>query len=1074
MSLARFSVTQVVLVNLLFLLFIVIGGMIATVLPVEVYPDTSLDWARIVTPWFGASAEEVERMITKVIEDEIEDVRGASRIVSYSTPSLSLISVKFREDMSPQGLQAAFDDLRLSLDRVVDLPTTAEEPELVRITLEEVFPLVQVAVVDEANVGEAYIRQIALDLKDELRTIPGVSKIKPTAMREREIHIRLQRPLLEKYGLSLQKVAAVLKAQNLNIPAGTMETADSEIALRSIGEVESAEGLGDICVVRSPTGAHVRLKDLGTIEEGFERAIVVGRIRGKPAAALYIAKDRHANALTVRNAIQAYLDEYRARHDIAGVAVEITGDSTTMISSRLAVLRNNLSVGLVFVFIGLWLFIGVRNSLLAIVGIPFSFLCAAIFMYVIGVSLNAVSVFALVLVSGLIVDDAIIVLENIYRHVQEGRPLREAVINGTEQVMWPVISSTATTMAAFLPLLLMPGMLGRFFSIIPKTVTVALLASLFECLLILPCHYLDWGPRGRQARGSAASPAGTSERTRSLLWARLLGGCRAVSSRVDALRAGAINFYEALLLQVLRFRYVGLAVLAALGLFAWQTSRTLIVEMFPSDFPTFIVDFNTREEAGLKETTRAAEQLFPLFDGFMPDKVAQYATLIGAQVNDDNESVVQTNLAQLWLDVTQYPGSYRDPTGVMNEVRQTLNAYVAAHPESGLENLRVWPIRDGPPVGKPVAIRVEHPDYEIAREIAGRIRRELSGYDGVHDVTDNLRMGQRELQLRVNEERASELGLTFLDVATAFRGANDGLKVGVFKDTENDEDVDIKVMYAGEHLRTVDDLHNIDIETRAGGMVKLHQVAEVEFDQAYARRYHYNTRRAVLVTANVDTKVTDATHVSTAVMEKYAPLMEEDSGLKLFAAGQYSETTESFAALRTSGVVALCLIYLILASQFRSYVQPVIVLTAVAFGLMGMVFGLVVNGYSFSIVTAIAMVGMCGVAVNDALVLLDFVNVERRRGTPVVEALRVSCRRRLRPITLTTVTTIAGLAPMALGLGGFSKIWSPFAMSMCWGLLTATVLTLILVPAFYFIVDDARRWVLSKGRKTRTCREYDA
>ncbi|MCK4626859.1 MAG: efflux RND transporter permease subunit, partial [Phycisphaerae bacterium] len=893
--------------------------------------------------------------------------------------------------------------------------------------------------------------RIALDLKDELRTIAGVSKITPTAMRDREIHIKLQQPLLEQYNLSLQAVAAVLQAHNRNVPAGVLDTAETEIDLRSVGEVTSPEQLGDICIVRSPSGAHVRLKDLGTIEESFARAIVVGRIRGKPGAALYVAKDRHANALTVRDAIAAYIEEYQQRHDLSGVSVEITGDSTTMISSRLAVLRNNLSVGLVLVFIGLWFFIGARNSLLAIVGIPFSFLCAAIFMYAIDVSLNVMSVFSLVLVSGMIVDDAIVVLENIYRHLQEGRPLREAVIVGTEEVMWPVVSSTATTIAAFLPLLIMPGMLGRFFAIIPKTVTVALLASLFECLLILPCHYLDWGARRRSG--------GKGNRDNSV------GDASSNNLPDSGVRGTLLAVYESILTQVLRYRYLGLGVLAAVGLFAWQTSRTLIVEMFPSDFPTFVVDFNTREEAGLEETTRVAERIFPVLDSFMPHDVSQYATIIGAQLNEDNQRNLQTHLVQIWLDVAQNTGNYRDPTDVTRDVRQALMNYVSAHPGCGIKNLRVWSIRDGPPVGKPVAIRVEHSSYEAARRVAERIKSELQGYAGVYDVTHNLRMGHRELQLRVNEEVASELGLTFLDVAMAFRGANDGLKVGVFKDTENDEDADIKVMYADENLRAADDLYDIDIATSAGGLVKLHQVAELEYDQAYASRYHYNTKRAVLVTADVDTHITDAAHVTEAVMEKFSPLMEEDSSLKLFATGQFAETKESFEALKYSGLIALCLIYLILASQFRSYVQPLIVLIAVVFGVMGMVFGLVVNGYSFSIVTAIAMVGMCGVAVNDALILLDFINVERRRGTAIVDALRISCRRRVRPILMTTFTTVVGLAPMALGVGGFSKIWSPFAMSMCWGLLTATVLTLILVPAFYYIVDDVRGWILRRSHR---------
>lgn len=1049
MSIVRFSVNQVVLVNLLFVVFLIAGAVIVTVLPVDVYPDTQLAEAVIETAWPGASSEEVERLVTKKIEDEVGDVRHRERVVSWSLPDVSVIHCKFRDDLKPDEIQAAFDDLRTRLDRVVELPDGCEEPKLTRLTLGEVWPLVQVAVVNEGNADERMIRRITLELKDELGRLDGVSRVQAVATREPEIHILLEQPLLQKYGLTVTDVAAILRAQNRNVPAGTLTTSDNEIAIRSVGEVRNPDELADVCIIRSPTGSHVRLGDLATVTRTFERAYWGARFGGKPCTLLYVSKHEHANSLTVRDRVADFIRDYSRRHDMPGAGIEIVNDSTTIIQSRLGVLKRNLAVGMVCVFCVLWMFVGARNSILAIVGIPFSFLCAFMFMFLIDVSINVVSVFSLVLVSGMIVDDAIVVLENVYRHTQGGTPLREAVIVGTQEVMWPVVCSTLTTVAAFLPLLIMPGVIGKFFAIVPKTVTVALLASLFECLVILPVHYLDWGPRA----SAAAKPAPGISPIRGSLLApigrRLLG------------------VYDRLLGSVLAHRYLGVAVLASLAVFVWQASRTLIVEMFPSDFPTFCIDFNVSPGASLQETDRVATQIASVVDRFRPEAVSRHLTAVGLQFNEDGQRLLRPNIAQMWIDVNTESTHYIDPARIMNNVRGALTAFLDDHPQCPVENLRVWPLRDGPPVGKPVSIRLEHPDYAELRRLADRIEDRLRSFDGVYDVADNLKGGQREFRLILDEARASELGLTFLDVATAVRGANDGLKVGVFKDTENDDDVDIKVKYADPYVRTVEDLKDVELKTPAGGAVKVSQVAHLEFDESYTSRFHWSTNRAVLVTADVDNRTVDAKDVNEAILAEFRPLTAQDERLKIHAGGQFEETNRSFGSIRKSALLAVILMYLILASLFRSYAQPLVVLTAVLFGAMGMVLGLVVCGYPFSVVTAVAMVGLFGVVVNDALILLDFINAERQRGTPLRSALHDACHKRARPILLTTATTVFGLAPMAIGLGGYSKIWSPFAMSMCWGLTMATGLTLVLTPALYLIMEDAKTGAARLWRRRR-------
>ncbi|NOX60111.1 MAG: efflux RND transporter permease subunit [Planctomycetes bacterium] len=1023
--------------NLLFIILIIAGVIVLNRLPIDVYPSTSLDIATVVTTWPGASSEEVERLVTRQIEEEIEDVRGHDRIYSVSQADASIITVKFREDLSPEETQAAFEDLRLSLDRVTDLPEDAEPPELQRITTDEVMPLLQIGVAATGEFDETVLRRITLSLKDAVRAIPNISKVTAIGLRDREIHIKFDKAALEKHGLSLSQVAQIVRANNMNLPAGYLRSGDSEITLRSVGEVDRWEDLGKIRVIRSASGAHVLLNEIAQIEESFERAFWTARVNGKPSMVLQVVKEGDANSLTVREDVGKCIDHFLANLDVEDIAIEIQADTTAVIASRLEVLRNNLSLGMVLVFLVLWVSIGFRNSALAAVGIPFSFLCATIFMWFIGVSINAVSVFSLVLVSGMIVDDAIVVLENIYHHVQQGLPLKEAVIRGTDEVVWPVVASTMTTIVAFLPMLVMSGVLGRFFSIVPKTVTVALLASLFECLLILPVHYLDWGPR--KSTSPESRKHGTSQR------------------RMGRVQTFTVSIYDRVLGQILAYRYLGPVVIIACALFVWQAQRTLVVEMFPSDFPTFVVDMDLKPGTNLEATAREVDRLAPIVDKFKPDRVVRSITAVGLKINQDNQRIMRTDIAQMWIDVKTDTSGTTDPVGIINDIRAELQTFLDENPDCLVESFQVWPIRDGPPVGKPVAIRVEHPDYDVARGIVRQIRDRLEDMPGVHDVTDNLQLGNRELVMRVSDERASEFGVTFLDVATALRGAKDGLRVGVFKDTIHEEDVDIKVQYADAFVKDVNQLLDIDVYgAQPGRSVKLHQVADLEFDQTYTNRYHFDGKRAVEITAAVDTQITDAKIVNETIFAEFGPMAEKDEKLTINTGGQFAETQESFQSLRQSAVIALGLMYLILASQFRSYVQPFVILTAVIFGVMGMVVGLVVNGYPFSVVTAIAMVGLSGVVVNDALVLLDFINKERLRGTPLVEAIRTASQRRLRAILLTTLTTVVGLAPMAMGVGGYSKIWSPFAMSMCWGIVFSTMLTLGAVPALYYIVEDVK------------------
>ncbi len=1038
MSLAKFSVDQAIFVNLLFLVFLAAGLVVYFLLPVDVYPDLSLDEAWIQTTYAGASPEIVEQDITEPLEKELKNIPGVARITSNSVANFSHIFVKFREDLDPIEYEAAFREVKNRLDRVPALPSGAEKPLLTQLTVGELWPIVQVVIADEGFGDERVIREVARDLARKLADLPGVSKIKEIGLRDREIHILVDKYALEQYQVSLSEVAGILTNSNRDVPGGTVQTSSEEFAVIAAGRPATPEEIGRTIIRQSPTGDHVYLDDIATIQEDYERRITISRFMGKKCGFLYVAKKRHADSITVRNAVDEVIAKYRETSLPQGVSLNLFADSTLMISSRLGVLKKNLGIGLVLVFGVLWMIIGARNSMLAVVGIPFSFLCAFIFMWFIDVSLNAVSVFALVLISGMIVDDAIVVLENIYRHIQEGRPIREAVIEGTNQVILPVVTSALTTVAAFLPLLLMTGMIGRFFSIIPKTVTVTLLASLFECLVILPNHYLHWGPRRKKTDGESPKIHRTATERR---W-----------------RTRALQFYLQVVEQAMARRYLCLGVLAALALCAYQGQRTLAVELFPSDFPTLVTTYSVAPGASLEQTDDVSQKMMHVFGDLAEKGYAKaYSSTVGFQVTEDNELRFRPNLVQVITELRQRGNEDYDPEKVIDETRRRLSDFVRDNPELNIENLTVWAIQDGPPIGKPVAIRIEHPDYEVAKQIAGGIEDRLRRMVGVFDIADNLEMGQRELRVSLKKAEASEFGLTFADVFRTLAGANDGFIVGTFNDLAYAEDLDIRLKYQEQFRSNEDQLLNVSIKSpTTQALLSLSQVARLQYRQGYANHYRHNGKRAVLVTADVDSTAIDADRVNRIIMADLAELDARDDQLTIVAEGQFMETRESFRSLGWSGLIAVCAMYLILAAQFNSYLQPLIVLSSLIFGTIGMVMGLVVNNYPLSVITGIAMVGLFGIMVNDAILLVSFINGARTRDVSVREAVLQACKIRIRPILLTTVTTVVGLLPMAMGVGGYNKIWSPFATCICWGLTAATILILVMLPAFYLIVEDLK------------------
>ncbi len=1050
MSLPSFSVRQVVLVNLLFIVLIVAGLLAAGRTPLDLFPDVSFNQAMVLTAWPGASADDVEKLVTTRLEDEIRQVTGIKKSYSFSSQGFSEINIEWEEDLSEFDQQAAVNALRAAIDRTPDLPADAEEPILRELSMAEIQNTAMVAITDVGGVGEFTLREVARDLAKRLERVPGVRKAEPRGLRARELRVVVDKNRALQYDLTLSEISDVIRRNNRNVPGGTFETRDSEeISVRGLGNFQSAKSLAATVVGKNADGRHVRLEDVAEVERGFARRRSIGRFNGLPTVSLGIAKYKEDDTIEVIDAIKA---ELAAAHLPAGIEAQITFDSSIYIDGMIDLLRNNLLLGIAFVSLILWFTVGFRNSMLVIVGVPFSFLTAIIFFPVFGITISTMALIGFIMVSGMVVDGAIIVIENIYRHIETGKSLTAAVVEGTEQVMWPVIAAVATTVAAFLPMLLIPGTMGEFMSILPKTVIACLVASLAEVLIMLPAHYVDWGSR-RGADDTPVVPKGSISRLSREMRVR-------VDHAISRFRDRYLGAQDRVLEQ--RGFFLVFCVAAFYGTVGLQ--KHVEIEIFPSGFNQIFVTVNAPVDYGLESTNEVVRGVERALEP-ITHELTDISTTVGQGMSTEGRSISGVNRATLFLSFPDSKQNLENPDRVLQLVQETLEAHRRTNPE-GIETLLVMPPRQGPGIGQAVEIRILASHYDTAKQIAEEAKIALRSLPGVYNVEDNVPIGPRELRVRLDEHRASIHGLSFDDVGAALRAANEGLIPSTFKDPMSNEDIDIRVVLKEDQRRSIEELLDADVRTPSGALVKLNDVAEIELSRSYSRLYHRDTDRSVMVYAAVDRAQTTAIKVNQAMQARLGDIESRYPGVSLVFGGEFEATQRAFADIGRVMLIALLAIYMILAATFRSYSQPIVVISVVAFSYIGVIIGMFIMDYPISMFVLYAMVGLAGIVVNDSIVLIDFVNREREYGSDLRSAVRTASSQRFRPILLTTVTTVAGLLPMAVGLSGGSKVFGPFAAAIVFGLAVASALTLFVVPALVLTLADIQGWIARHTRAT--------
>ena len=1043
-KLIEFSIGNPVIVNLLVLLILISGAISYVRLKRELFPDFSRRVVRIDTRYAGASPEEVEELITARIEDQVRNVDGVNEMLSTSREGQSEIRLQMQSDTE---MSRALGDVRAALDRVVGLPEEAEEPRVSEVV--STIPVITVSL--SGDILERELREIAKDVRDQLRRVDGVATVSIFGIRESRILIEIDPERLDQYRLSLDEIRAAVNNQNRNVPGGALKTARGEVLVRTLGV---AAGVADVerMILRSTdTGHALTVGDVAGVRESFEDPTFLARFDGKPSINLVVVKERSGDTINVAERVRDSVAEIRKT--LPGtVSVGIFNDFSVFIRNRLSTLGESGAIGLAIVLATLCVFVRGRIALLTSLGIPFAVLGCLVLMSVFGLSLNMISAFGLILVLGLLVDDAVIVTENVYRYVEQGMPPKEAALQGTYEVAWPVVTTVLTTVAAFVPFLLLPGTIGFFLRPLPFVVTFALLLSLLEVLFILPSHLSD-----------VITPAYANKLRRGeRLWlTRLrrrerLTGLRRLHVRGQRLWLTSLrHVYEKVLGVAVRWRYVAVTVIVAASVLLAVAAQYRVPFVLFREFESsqFFVNFETSANAKLEDTEAVAVQAEEIVLGLPPGELKSMATTVGIAFLDVNRVVRGSNVGQLTLELHDDRG--RTAAAVIDDLRGKMERI------PGITKLQFLGLQAGPG-GPAIEARVIGEDLASLRRLTEEVKGFLATLPGVRDIRDDLVAGKEEIRIRLKPEGRT-LGLDLRGIARQVQQGFQGVEASSIQ--RGDEDVPIVVRFPRDRRSHVDTVSRLKLTLPSGERVFLRDVADIRTGISASQINRDDRKRTLSVFAEVETGKTTVVEATDALKRQFADAGRRYPGQRVVVKGERQEMEESLASLPQISLITMFVIYFVLGSLFKSFIQPFIVMAAIPFGLGGVVIGHLVMGENLSFMSLLGFIALAGVVVNDSLILVDFINRSRRSGTSAYDSIIQSGVVRLRPVMLTTVTTVGGLVPLAFFATGQAKFLSPMAISVVWGLSFATVLTLILTPCLYAMLDDAkgiaRRWFRS-------------
>jgi CzcA family heavy metal efflux pump len=1011
------------------LVIIVVAGLHSyATLPRESFPDITIPYVFVSTTYEGVAPADMEELITIPIERKLKGIDDVEEIRSTSAEGISTVAIKF---LPKVDLDDALQKVRDKVDQAEgDLPADLQDDPVIKEVNFSDMPVIRVVLSGPFSLRR--LQNLAEDIQDRLESIPGVLEARLTGGLEREIHVEFDLDRVRAYNVPFSSIVGSLMNSNVNMPGGSMDIGEGKYLVRVPEDFQHpSEIFSIVAFVRD--GKPVYLRDLAVIKDAFKDPLTRSRINRKKSVTIGVLKRSGENIVRVTDEVKRVVNGMRPELPQT-LQIDLTADQSNDVRLMVSDLENNIISGLILVLAVIFFFIGGQSAIFVALAIPYSMFITFSLLTGFNVTLNMVVLFSLILALGMLVDNGIVIVENIYRHMQQGKSRQEAAAMGTDQVAWPVITSTLTTLGAFSPMLFWPGIMGEFMGYLPQTLIMALSASLFVALVINPVL------SARYQKVKINNPS------------------KKRVSREPLVK----QFYLILLKWSLRHRWLVITsavvlLIAAILAFVFFGKGT---EFFPDTEPRrAYVNIKMPEGTNLDTSDQLVARIENIVSEY--EDIRYVISNIGAIGGDPfSQGGTGTHISRVVLDFKDFHDRSRPSSEIVNEVRQRILKTI-----HGAE-VQVEKEQEGPPTGPPINIEIFGEDILMLGELAARARKIIKDIPGLVDLKDNFVKGKPEIRVRVDKEKSALMGLDTYTIAYTVKSAINGVKAGVYR--EGKDEYDIIARLPKRDRQSIKGLKRITVSGPQGEPIPLTSLAEVKLGSGIGAIMRLDQKRVVTISGDVSGRL--ANDVIKDIDARLSQQIDWPRGYSFQFTGEQEEQAKAQAFLSKAFFACIALILLILLTQFNSLVTPLIILASVVFSLIGVFLGLLITGTAFGIImTGIGVISLAGVVVNNAIVLIDYINQLLAKGLSSTEALLRAGSVRFRPVMLTAITTILGLLPMATGISfDFSKMafdiggessqwWGPMAVAVIFGLGFATLLTLILVPVLCSLAHNFRK-----------------
>ncbi|MBM7685416.1 efflux RND transporter permease subunit [Defluviitalea raffinosedens] len=1031
MKLSKVSIQRPVTTVMVVFIVILLGIVSIGRLPVDLLPSFELPYALVMTSYNGAGPQEIESLITKPLEATVGTVSNLKNITSTSSNGSSMIFVEFNDGTD---MDVAMLNMREKIDMIKDfLPEDAEDPMVMALD-PNMMPIMEIGI--SGNEDLVKLKQIVEDeITGKIERIEGVASVSLSGGKEKEIRITLLPDKLKGYNISPSTVAQSIAAENLNLPAGTVKQGNSTLTLRAVGEFDSIEEIRNLPIMTS--GGVIYLRDIAEVEEVFKEMSSYAYINGQPSISLSIQKQSTANTVQVSKAINKTLEQVRT--ELKDIEITTIYDSAEFINSSIGNVASTAISGGILAVLILFVFLrNIRSTFIVGTAIPVSIVATFALMYFSGLTLNMVSLGGLALGIGMLVDNAIVVLENIYRHRENGEGRKDAADKGTTEVGMAVLASTLTTIAVFLPIVFVEGITAKLFKEMALTITYSLTASLVVAVTLVP-----------MMASKILKVEKVDEIKRRKITTKIFDAWSAVLDSIDKVYRRVLNW-------TLHHRLK--ASLITIGVFIATLSIPVLglvgMEFFPaSDEGSFTIDVTLPKGTVIEETFEVVQQVEAKLEG-IKEVQEVFVTIGGGGMLSSGTS---SNSASLTVDIGSVKERERSVDEVADEVRVLVSDIPGAEfSVSGSSSMTVTG-------GSPISIEIAGDDLEKLKQIANDVVDIVESVEGTREVTSSFEDGIPEAQITINRQKASMYGLNMATISNTLKTAVQGSVATRFK--VDGTEIDVRMVYDTSRSEYLKDIKNIAVTSPMGVNVPLSEVADISISESPTSIYRENQKRVVTVSSALFG--VDMSTAQTAIDQRLKEYPMPDGYTYKFS-GEVEQMMESFSSLGLALLLAILLVYMVLAAQFESFLHPFTIMFSVPLALTGAILGLFVTGRTLSMPSFIGLIMLVGIVVNNAIVLIDYIIQLRKRGYDRTEAILEAGPTRLRPILMTTLTTVLGMLPMALGIGEGAETMAPLATAVIGGLSLSTILTLVVIPLNYTLFDDISRKLRGKRKKKKS------